>query len=128
MDYRNDLIAKDLARKHREAARKEFILNNQERWMDEGKEIFSRRETLGITATAFGKEVSLHPRRLRKLEGGKPVRDGDILRRLCSAELAHQEMRAAYEQVIRENEILRQHLQAKEPRVPAKRKRGRRVI
>ena len=128
MNDMNDLIAKDLGGKHRAVARKEYILNNLERWWVEGEEICSRREALGITATAFAKEVRLHPRRLRKLEMGKPVRNGDILRRLCTAELAHQEMRAAYEHVIRENEILRHHVQTKEPRIRPTMKKGRSVI
>lgn len=128
MNLMEDLIAQELGRKYREAAIREYILNNEERWMDEGEEICSRREALGITAADFAKEVNLDPRRLRKLEWGKPVRNGDILRRLCTAELAHQEMRAAYTQVIRENEILRQHVQKDEPRVRPALKKGRSVI
>ena len=127
MDYRNDLIAKDLTRKYKEAAWREFILNNQERWMDEGEEICSRRQALGFTAAAFAREVNLDPRRLRKLEWGEPVRDGDILRRLCVAELSYHEMRSAYQQAAKENEILRQHMKAKLPAIATKRI-GRSVI
>lgn len=128
------------AKTRKKERREEYIAAHQEEWIAQGLEIRNLRKNLKLTMEEFSEMVGLTPYRLRQLELGRPVRDGDILVRLCRTKLIYEKMRltygiaikeirAAYELVVQQNEALSrmlgiQSISASWQRFP----RSRRVI
>ncbi|OPY60519.1 MAG: hypothetical protein A4E56_02647 [Pelotomaculum sp. PtaU1.Bin065] len=63
----------------REAARREWIAECSQEWLEIGRELKNKRQILGIAAKKVANAIGISSSTLKKFEDGRPVRAGRIV-------------------------------------------------
>ena len=91
--------------KKRVVLEKRLRAEEQER-MDFGGALKEWRLSLGVTAKRMAEDLGISPKRLRRLETGRRVREPKLLRRACEFYLDFEAMRYRYQRLQEENKKL----------------------
>ena len=101
-----DLITMCLQNEKKRIILEKRLLAEEQERMDFGGSLRETRICLGVTAKRMAEALGISPKRLRRLETGRRVREPKLLRSACELYLDFEAMRYSYQRLREENKKL----------------------